>query len=149
MQISIVLRLWPIEPIDEKIAIISSMRIRIMPFTISMPFELFRRRYNIITWQFNLFLLQQVIKHTITLSNVKSVAYFVLPTFRSRLQARAYKWFRFRCPIPFIYTPVDFIIRRPTTVLSHVDVMLIPRFITTPREVSRLFGLAFTIQSSL
>jgi hypothetical protein len=46
----------------ENIAIVSSMRIRIMPFTISMPFELFQRQHDIITWQFNLFLLQQVIK---------------------------------------------------------------------------------------
>jgi hypothetical protein len=43
----------------KNIAIVSSMRIRIMPFVISMLFELFRRWYDMITWQFNLFLLQQ------------------------------------------------------------------------------------------
>jgi hypothetical protein len=32
LQISIVLHLWPIEPIDGNIAIVSNMRIRIMPF---------------------------------------------------------------------------------------------------------------------
>jgi hypothetical protein len=38
LQILIVLHLWPIEPVDGNIAIISSMRIRIMPFTICMFF---------------------------------------------------------------------------------------------------------------
>jgi hypothetical protein len=71
----------------EKIAIISTMRIRIMPFAISMLFELFRRWYDMITWQFNLFLLQQVIKNPITLSDVESVAHLVLSAFRSRLLA--------------------------------------------------------------
>jgi hypothetical protein len=69
----------------ENIAINSSMRIRIMPYTISMLFELFRRWYDMITWQFNLFFLQQVIKDPITLSDVKSVAHFILSTFRSWL----------------------------------------------------------------
>jgi hypothetical protein len=34
----------------KNITIISCMRIRIMPFTISMLFELFWRRYDMITW---------------------------------------------------------------------------------------------------
>jgi hypothetical protein len=46
----------------ENIAIISSMRIKIIPFTISMLFELFQQWYNVITWQFNLFFMEQVIK---------------------------------------------------------------------------------------
>jgi hypothetical protein len=58
----------------ENIAIISSMRIRIMLFIISMLFELFQRRHDVTTWQFNLFLLQQVIKNPITLSDIKNVA---------------------------------------------------------------------------
>jgi hypothetical protein len=66
------------------------MRIRNMPFTISMIFELFWWRYNMITWQFNLFFLHHVIKNPITLSNIKSIAHFILPTCRSRLRARAY-----------------------------------------------------------
>jgi hypothetical protein len=41
----------------KNIAIVSSMRIRIMSFVISLLFELFRRWYDMITWQFHLFLL--------------------------------------------------------------------------------------------
>jgi hypothetical protein len=75
----------------ENIAIISSMRIRIMPFTISILFELFRQWYDMITWQLNLFFLQQVINDPITLSNVESVVHLILLTFRSQLQARTYE----------------------------------------------------------
>jgi hypothetical protein len=111
LQILIVLRLWPIEPI-ENIAIVSSIKIRIMSFAISMLFKLFRRRYDMITWQFNLFLLQQVIKDPITLSDVESVVHLVLSAFRSWFQARAYKWFRFEPPTPFSYTYVGhFVVR--------------------------------------
>jgi hypothetical protein len=60
--------------LTKNIAIVSTMRIRIMPFTICMLFQLFRRRYNMITWQLNLFFLQQVIKYPITLSDVESKA---------------------------------------------------------------------------
>jgi hypothetical protein len=69
----------------ENIAIISSMRIRIMLFIISMLFELFQRWHDVTTWQFNLFLLQQVIKNPITLSDIESVAHLILSAFRSRL----------------------------------------------------------------
>jgi hypothetical protein len=55
-------------------------------------------------------LLQQVIKNPITLSDVESVAHLILPTFRSRLQDRAYEWFRVRCPIPFGYTYVSLLL---------------------------------------
>jgi hypothetical protein len=41
----------------EDIAIVSSIRIRIMPFTICMLFELFWRWYDVTTWQFNLLFL--------------------------------------------------------------------------------------------
>jgi hypothetical protein len=41
----------------KNIVIISSMRIRIMPFTICMLFELFRRWYDMTTLQLNLFFL--------------------------------------------------------------------------------------------
>jgi hypothetical protein len=41
----------------KNIAIVSSMRIRTMPFTISMLFELFQRWHSMITWQFYLFFL--------------------------------------------------------------------------------------------
>jgi hypothetical protein len=134
----------------KNIAIVSSLRIQIMPFAISILFEVFRRQYNMITWQFDLFFLQQVIKNHITLSDVKGVAHFILPIFRSRFQARAYVWFRFRPPIPFGYTHVGlFIIRRSATILYHVDMTLIPQLITTPRKAPRLFDLAFTIQSPL
>jgi hypothetical protein len=58
-----------------------------------------------------------------------------------RLQAKAYEWFRFGPPIPFGYTHVGlFIVLRLATILYHVDMMLIPRFITIPREAFRLFG---------
>jgi hypothetical protein len=130
----------------EDIAIISRMRIRIMSFTICKLFELFQRWYDVTTWQFNLFFLQQVIKDPITLSNIKRVAYFVLSAFRSRLQARAYKWFRFRPPASFGYTHVSlFVVRQLATILDHVNMMLIPRLIASPREVPRLFGSTFTI----
>jgi hypothetical protein len=69
----------------KNIAIVSSMRIRFMPFIIRMLFEMFWRRYDMTTWQFNLFFLQQVIKNPITLSNVESVVHFVLSSFRSQL----------------------------------------------------------------
>jgi hypothetical protein len=69
----------------EDIAIVSSMRIRIMPFIICMLFELFRQRYDVTTWQFNLLFLQHVVKDPITLSNVKCVAYFILSAFRGWL----------------------------------------------------------------
>jgi hypothetical protein len=46
-----------------------------MPFTIRMPFELSRRWYNMISWQFNLLFLQQVIEDPITLSDVECVAH--------------------------------------------------------------------------
>jgi hypothetical protein len=65
------------------IAIVRTMRIRIMPLTISMPFELFRGWYDMITWQFDLFFLQQVIKNPITLSDVEGVAHLILLIFRS------------------------------------------------------------------
>jgi hypothetical protein len=58
----------------ENIVIISSMRKRIMSFTICMLFELFRRWYDMTTWEFNSLFMQQVIKYPITLSNVKCVA---------------------------------------------------------------------------
>jgi hypothetical protein len=61
-----------------------------MSFIISMLFELFRRWYDMITWQFNLFFQQQVIKDPITFSDIESVAHFILLAFRSRLQARAH-----------------------------------------------------------
>jgi hypothetical protein len=103
-----------------------------------------------VTWQFYLFFLQKVIKNPMTLSNIKSVAQFILPTFGSRLLARAYKWFRFRPLIPFGYTHVSlFVVRRLATILNHVNMTLVPRLITTPWEASRLFGSAFTIQSPL
>jgi hypothetical protein len=134
----------------KNIAIISSMRLRIMPFTKSMLFELFYRWYGMITWQFNLFLLQQIVKDPITLNNVESVAHLVLSTFRSQLQARTYEWFRFGPLTPFGYTHVGlFIIRRIATIFNHINVMLIPRLLTTPTKVSRLFGSAFAIQSPL
>jgi hypothetical protein len=69
----------------EDIAIVSSMRIRIMSFTICMLFELFWRRYDVTTWQFNLLFLQPVVKDPITLSDIECAAYFVLLVFRSRL----------------------------------------------------------------
>jgi hypothetical protein len=56
-----------------------------MPFVISMLFELFQQLYDMITWQFNLFLLQEVIKNPITLSDVESVEHLILSAFRSRL----------------------------------------------------------------
>jgi hypothetical protein len=62
----------------ENIAIVSSMGIRIIPFTIRMLLELFWRWYDMTTWQFNLFFLQQVIEYPITLSDVESVAHFIL-----------------------------------------------------------------------
>jgi hypothetical protein len=134
----------------ENIVVVSSMRIRIMPFTITMLFELFWWRYDMITWQFNLFSLQQVIKDPITLSDVECVAHLILPTFRSRLQARSYEWFRFRPPTPFGYTRVGlFVILWLATIFYHVDVTLVPSLVATPRNVSRLFGSAFAIQSPL
>jgi hypothetical protein len=69
----------------ENITIISSMRIKIMPFEIHMLFELFRRRYDMTTSQFNLLFLHQVVKDPITLSNIKHIAYFVLSSFKNRL----------------------------------------------------------------
>jgi hypothetical protein len=83
-----------------------------MPFTICILFELFRQWYDMTAWQFNLILLQQVIKYSITLSNVKCVAHLVLSAFRNRLQARAYEWFSFRTPTPFSYAYVDLFIVR-------------------------------------
>jgi hypothetical protein len=102
-----------------------------MPFTISMFFELFQWQYDMITWQLNLFLLQQVIKNPITLSDVKRGAHFILLTFRSRIQAREYEWFKFSPPILFSYTHVDlFVVQRLSTILYHVDMTLIPRLVT-------------------
>jgi hypothetical protein len=69
----------------KNIVIVSTMRIRIMSFTISMLFELFRQWHDVTTWQFNWFLLQQVIQNRITLSDIKSVAHLILSAFRSRL----------------------------------------------------------------
>jgi hypothetical protein len=103
-----------------------------------------------ITWHLNLLFLQRVLKNSITFSDVESIEHFVLPTLRSRLQARAYKWFRFRHPILLSYTHVSFfIIRRLATILDHVDVALISKLITVPSESPRLFGSAFAIQSPL
>jgi hypothetical protein len=142
----------------ENITIISSIGIRIMPFTIHMLFELFRRRYDMITWQFNLFFLQQVIEDSITFSDVESVAHLILLTFRSQLQARAYEWFRFGPATLFGYTHVDllgythvglFVVQRLTIIFYHVDVTLVPRLVATHRKVSRLFDSAFVIQSPL
>jgi hypothetical protein len=62
----------------KNIAIISSMKIRIMSFTICVLFELFRRWYDMTTYLFNLFFLQQVIKYPIILSDVECVAHFDL-----------------------------------------------------------------------
>jgi hypothetical protein len=70
----------------KNITINSSMRIKIMPFAIHMLFEMFRRRYDTTTSQFNLLFLHQVVKDHITLSNIKHVAYFVLSSFKSRLK---------------------------------------------------------------
>jgi hypothetical protein len=79
----------------KNITLISSMTVRIMPFTTCMLFQLFRRQYKMISWQFNLFFLHQVIKDPITLSDIKSIAHFILLTLRSQLQTRAYEWFTF------------------------------------------------------
>jgi hypothetical protein len=65
-----------------------------------------------ITWQFNLFFLHQVIKDPITFSDIKCEAHFILPTFRSQLQARAYEWFKFGGSIPHGYAHVDFLFIR-------------------------------------
>jgi hypothetical protein len=46
---------------------------------------LFRRWYDMTTWQSTLLFLQQVVKDPITLSNIEHVAHFVLSAFRSRL----------------------------------------------------------------
>jgi hypothetical protein len=54
-----------------------------MPFTVCMFFKLFQRWYDMTIWQFNLFLLQKVIKYDIILSNVECVVHFVLSDFRS------------------------------------------------------------------
>jgi hypothetical protein len=54
-----------------------------MPFVIHMLFELFRLRYDMTTWQFNLLFLQQVVKDHITLSDIKRVSHLVLLAFRS------------------------------------------------------------------
>jgi hypothetical protein len=43
-----------------------------------MLFELFRQRYDMTTWQFNLLFLQQVVKDPMTLSDIDRVAHFVL-----------------------------------------------------------------------
>jgi hypothetical protein len=103
-----------------------------------------------ITWQFNLFYLQQVIKNPITLSDVESVAHLILSAFKNQLQARAYEWFRFGPLTPFSYTHVGlFVVRRLATIFNHINVTLIPSLFTTPRKVSRLFGSAFVIQSPL
>jgi hypothetical protein len=103
-----------------------------------------------ITWQFNLFFLQQVIEDPITISDIESVAHFVLLTFRSQLQATAYEQFEVRPPTPFSYTHVGlFVVRRLATIFYYVDVTLIPRLVATPRKVSRLFALTFIIQSLL
>jgi hypothetical protein len=103
-----------------------------------------------ITWQFNLFFLQQEIEDPITLSDVKSVAYLILPTFRSRLQARANEWFRFGPSTPFGNTHTSlFIVRQLATIFYHVDVTLVSRLVTTPRKNYRLFDSAFAIQSPL
>jgi hypothetical protein len=134
----------------ENIAIISSIRIRIMPFTIRMLFDLFRWWYDMTTWQFDLFFLQQVIKNPIILSDVKSVAHLILSAFKSRLYARAHEWFRFRPPTLFGYTHVSlFVVRRLATIFDHINVTLISRLFTTPRKASRLFDSAFAIQSLL
>jgi hypothetical protein len=69
----------------EDIDIVNSMRIIIMSFTICMLFELFWRRYDVTTWQFNLLFLQQVVKDPITLSDIECVVYFILLAFRGRL----------------------------------------------------------------
>jgi hypothetical protein len=102
------------------------------------------------TWQFNLFFLQQVIKYPITLSDIECIVYFILSAFRSWLQARAYKWFRFRSPTPFGYTHVGlFVIRQLATVLDRINMALVPRLIAIPREASRLFSSCFIVQSLL
>jgi hypothetical protein len=95
--------------------------------------------------------LQQVIKNPITLSDVKSVARFILLAFRGRLQARSYEWFRFRPSTPFGYTHVGlFVVRQLATILNHINMTLVSNLFTTPRKVvSRLFDSAFGIQSLL
>jgi hypothetical protein len=71
--------------LTENIAIVSSMRIRIMPFVIHKLFELFRRWYDMTSWLFNLLFLQQVVKDPITLSDIERVVHFILSAFRNRL----------------------------------------------------------------
>jgi hypothetical protein len=117
-----------------------------MPFTICMLFEMFQQWYDMTTREFNLFFLQQVIKYPITLSDVECVVHFILSAFRSRLQARAYEWFRFRSPTPFSYTHVGlFVVRRLATTLDRINMALIPRLTTSPMEAPRLFDSAFAV----
>jgi hypothetical protein len=126
------------------------MRIRIIPFAIRMLFELFWGRYDMTTWQFDLFFLQQVIKNPIALSNIKCAAHLILPAFRSWLKARAYEWFRFRPITPFSYAHIGLlIVHRLATILDRIDMTLIPRFIARHGEAPRLFGSTFIVQSLL
>jgi hypothetical protein len=81
--------------LTENIAIVSSMRIGIMSFTICILFELFQRWYDMITWQFELLFLQQVIKNPITFSDIESKVNLILLIFRSRFYPRADEWSRF------------------------------------------------------
>jgi hypothetical protein len=75
---------------------------------------------------------------------------YVLSSFRSQLQSRAYEWFRFGPPTPFRYTHIGlFVIQRLATILNYINMTLVFRLFTTPRKVSRFFGSAFTIQSPL
>jgi hypothetical protein len=103
-----------------------------------------------ITWQFDLLFLQQIIENPNTFSDVESKVKLVLPIFRSWLPARAYEWFGFWGPTPLDYAHIGFlVIRWLDSIFDHVDGTLVSRLITTPSGTPRFFGSAFTIQSPL
>jgi hypothetical protein len=69
-------------------------------------FKLFQRWYDMTTWQFNLFFLQQVIKYPITLSDVECVAHFVLSTLEADFKLEHINGLDLDLPTPFCYTHI-------------------------------------------
>jgi hypothetical protein len=102
----------------ENITIIGSMRIRIMPSTISFPFQLIQRGYSM--RHLNAASFMQFIKNLITLGYIKSKLNLLLPIFVNQLEK---------------VTRIRFSLGRPTK-FSSINII---------RLIARTIGITFNI----
>src|SRR4051812_28779641 len=129
---------------SKNIAIVSSMRKRIMILAISASFQLFKRRQSMS--YSNNFSLRQSIKYFITLGNVKSKLHLFITILMNRFQIIASKWFGLRWPNKFCRKNITLIVRVITIIFDHIHLWTIG-FVSM--HFFEVFASAFLSQSPL